>query len=98
MTERMSVSMADDGQGGVTARVSGEIDLSNADQLRQALDAGGHLTVDLSGVTYMDSAAIAVLFARAAEGPLEVRCRPDSVVAALIDITRLGDVAAVRED
>ena len=52
---------------------AGEIDLSNIEAFNQALtDAiarlgaeGGRLTVDLSSVDYLDSAAINALFARA---------------------------------
>ena len=51
----------------------GEIDLSNVDAFNQALttatteaaSGGGTLTVDLSAVQYLDSAAINALFARA---------------------------------
>jgi anti-anti-sigma factor len=51
----------------------GEIDLSNIDPFKEALTAavaeaqssGGTLTVDLSAVEYLDSAAINVLYARA---------------------------------
>ena len=52
---------------------AGEIDLSNIDTFTQALttaitetaSSGGTLTVDLSAVEYLDSAAINALFARA---------------------------------
>lgn len=51
---------------------TGEIDLSNVDAFSQALanatsEAGrrGRIIVDLSGVEYLDSAAINALFARA---------------------------------
>jgi anti-anti-sigma factor len=52
---------------------AGEIDLSNIDAFNQALtsatteagSSGGRLTVDLSAVEYLDSAAINALFARA---------------------------------
>jgi stage II sporulation protein AA (anti-sigma F factor antagonist) len=50
----------------VVARMSGEIDLSNADELRRRVleavpnDAKG-LVVDLSAVTFLDSAGIALL-------------------------------------
>lgn len=52
---------------------AGEVDLSNIDVFKQALTAatteavgsGTTLTVDLSGVEYLDSAAINVLFTRA---------------------------------
>lgn len=102
MTERLDISVAEDGDGSVTARVAGEIDLSNVEAFRQALDTGAdpgrRLSVDLSLVTYIDSAGMGVLFARAAHGPLEVRLQPDSIVAPLIDITRLGDVATIRKE
>jgi anti-anti-sigma factor len=73
MTTSLSVDSAsrDDGKHVLTA--TGEIDLSNIDTFRQALttataDAAHHgrsLTVDLSAVEYLDSAAINVLFDRA---------------------------------
>jgi anti-anti-sigma factor len=52
---------------------AGEIDLSNVDPFKEALTAavaearssGGTLTVDLSAVEYLDSAAINVLYTRA---------------------------------
>lgn len=100
MTERLDISVDRSPEGGLTARVEGEIDLANVQKLREALDGEPDrpLVVDLSHVTYIDSAGIAVLFDRAAHGPLEIRCRPDSVVAPLIDITRLGDVASIRRE
>ena len=46
-------------------RLQGEIDLSNAgalsDLLKPEVEAGGDLTIDLSGVAFMDSSAIQVL-------------------------------------
>jgi anti-anti-sigma factor len=46
-------------------RLEGEIDLSNAgtlgDLLKPAVETGGDLTIDLSGVAFMDSTAIQVL-------------------------------------
>jgi anti-anti-sigma factor len=46
-------------------RLEGEIDLSNAatlgDLLKPAVEAGGDLTIDLSGVAFMDSTAIQVM-------------------------------------
>ena len=48
---------------------SGEIDLSNIDTFTQALTSaahhGGTVTVDLSAVEYLDSAAINALFSHA---------------------------------
>lgn len=102
MSEGLDVTVVDGGSGAVTARVSGEIDLSNVERFSRALEtaaaSGSHLTVDLTRITYMDSAGVAALFARAGRGPLEIVCRPDSVVAALVEVTRLGDVAVIREE
>jgi anti-anti-sigma factor len=55
--------------------VSGEIDLSNAHLIKQAIDAalrdnGHHLVVDLSDVRFMDSSGLKVLIATAANLPL----------------------------
>lgn len=51
---------------GVVASISGEIDLSNADDLGKALEAApGNspgLIVDLSGVEYLDSAGIHLIY------------------------------------
>jgi anti-anti-sigma factor len=73
----MSTSLAldtarcDDGR--LVLIAAGEIDLSNIDAFNRSLtsatadaaSSGGMLTVDLSAVEYLDSAAINALFARA---------------------------------
>src|SRR4051794_22837926 len=55
-----------EGPDGRVLAVSGELDLSTADELRQELDAlidgsGTDIRVDLSGVTFFDSSSVAVL-------------------------------------
>ncbi|MGW3963489.1 STAS domain-containing protein [Amycolatopsis sp. NPDC005003] len=64
----------DDGDRVLT--VTGEIDMSNAAEFGTALDrelaAGPGVTVDLTGVTYLDSAGVAVLFDRAADHELRL--------------------------
>ncbi|MDS0135671.1 MULTISPECIES: STAS domain-containing protein [unclassified Amycolatopsis] len=64
----------DDGDRVLT--VTGEIDMGNAAEFGAALDrelaAGPAVTVDLTGVTYLDSAGIAVLFDRAGEHDLRL--------------------------
>jgi anti-sigma B factor antagonist len=56
--------------------VTGEIDMSNAAEFGAALDgelaAGAAVTVDLTGVTYLDSAGVAVLFDRIGEHDLRL--------------------------
>ncbi|MGB6206683.1 STAS domain-containing protein [Mycobacterium sp.] len=64
----LDTARGDDGKLVLTA--AGEIDLSNVDTFTQALStaiaetasSGGKLTVDLSTVKYLDSAAINALF------------------------------------
>jgi anti-anti-sigma factor len=77
----------------------GEIDLSNIDAFDQALTAGAaeaagggtKLTVDLSGVEYLDSAGINALFTRADHirviaHPLLIRSLTVSGLSELVDI------------
>ena len=67
----LETARSDDGTLVLTA--AGEIDLSNIDAFDQALatasdeaaSSGETLTVDLSGVEYLDSAAVNALFTRA---------------------------------
>ncbi len=61
----LSIQSAGDVQS-AKVLVSGEVDVSNADELRSALDAAladaaGELNVDLSEVPYIDSTGIGVL-------------------------------------
>lgn len=60
------MNMSDDGKT-VVVNVTGEIDASNAEDLRLGVEgAMGHTTqllaIDLSAITYLDSAGIHVLF------------------------------------
>ena len=80
--------------------VAGEIDMSNADRFRDALGLaaaaaadGGSFVVDLTGVEYLDSAGVHVLFAHAARirliaGPL---LEPVLTVSGLSGITSVSD-------
>ncbi|MEV7038211.1 STAS domain-containing protein [Amycolatopsis sp. NPDC051061] len=88
-------STGDDGDRILT--VSGEIDMSNATDLGVALDreraAGTALTVDLTGVTYVDSAGLAVLFDRAASGDL--RLTAPRLLDRVLRVSGLAEVAKV---
>ena len=69
ITEGLRLCIQPTGQPpGAVLRCSGEIDLSNVDFLRQALDSSIHLRVpevevDLREVTFLDSSGIEVLVA-----------------------------------
>lgn len=78
--------------------VSGEIDLASAPMLEgriQALDAGGPIVVDLSGVTFIDSTGLRVLIsaneaANGAGGSLHL-------VAIDGPVTKLFSITGVEE-
>ncbi|ALG10562.1 STAS domain-containing protein [Kibdelosporangium phytohabitans] len=66
MTTPLTVTTSHDTEGAVTLKVAGEIDMTNSDSFAAAIDdAPGRLVVDLSGVEYMDSAGLSVLFIHA---------------------------------
>lgn len=73
MPTSLTLDTARCNDGKLVLTAAGEIDLSNIDAFDRALDTaaaeavdgGGRLTVDLSAIEYLDSAAINALFARA---------------------------------
>jgi anti-anti-sigma factor len=73
MPTSLTLETARSNDGKLVLIAAGEIDLSNVDAFNQALttatteaaSSGETLTVDLSAVEYLDSAAINALFARA---------------------------------
>ena len=86
----------------------GEIDLDNAPELegkiRQAvLDGTTEVTLDLSGLTYVDSIGMRALFLLASN--LDARGIPLTIVAAagsmarrVIELTGLGSLASLQPD
>ena len=84
----------------VIARVTGEIDMSNAEELRAAVSAAipqdaVALVLDLTAVEYLDSAGIRLLYrlrddVQARRQRLQVVIAPSSRVA---DVLRLGGVS-----
>ncbi|GHG08338.1 MULTISPECIES: STAS domain-containing protein [Amycolatopsis] len=69
MTTALTLVGGPGDDGARVLSVTGEIDMSNAAEFGAALDrelaAGTAVTVDLTAVTYLDSAGVAVLFDRA---------------------------------
>jgi anti-anti-sigma factor len=80
-------------------RLVGEVDMSNAsvlgDLLRPALRAGGDLTLDMEGITFMDSTGIQVLLRAAKEvagrGNL-VLYRPGPLVLNVLNLIRAEEL------
>jgi len=88
----------DDGKLALVA--AGEIDLSNVDTFTRALSAaideaagsGGPLTVDLSAVEYLDSAAINVLFPHADQ----IRVIAHPFLVRVFAISGLSELATIE--
>ena len=93
------------GEHGPVIRLSGEADMSVATQLDDALSAqvsrgAQHLTVDLSGLRFADSAAIRTLIeahlaTKAQGGTLEL-VAPQPVVARTLSLLGIDQVIVVR--
>jgi anti-sigma B factor antagonist len=103
-TQLLVEEVPGEADGTVVLRVHGELDISTADQLRQAV--GPHLTspvtvvLDLSRVTFCDSTGLAVLVGfhkrLAAAGGGLVLYAPVQRVRHLLTITGLSRVFEVR--
>jgi anti-anti-sigma factor len=86
-----------------TLVLRGELDLSNADELDEALkplvDRGGTVTVDLSDLTFADSSGIGVLMraARNADGKVAlVLLNPRPNVAKVFRIMGLDQIPSLE--
>lgn len=89
------------------AELSGEIDLSNADDLAAAIRArvSNHargVVVDLTRVRFIDSSGLAILFAlarrlRSRRQQLRVVVPPESSIRATLELVDLGAVAAIDD-
>lgn len=99
MTTPLTLDTARRDDGKLVLIAAGEIDLSNIEPFTQALTtavhetagSGGTLTVDLSAVEYLDSAAVNALFAHAGDirliaGPRLIRVFTISGLAELATI------------
>ena len=101
MADAATVEIARDAQGTVHARLAGELDMSSAPEVRarlyEALGAGAQqLSLDLSGLTFMDSAGVELLF-RAREDlamrqlALRLYVPEDAVIRRTLEVTDGGD-------
>lgn len=67
MAEAATLEIVHDGDGAVHARLSGELDMASAPDVRTRLyealsDGAQALTLDLSGLRFLDSAGVELLF------------------------------------
>jgi anti-sigma B factor antagonist/stage II sporulation protein AA (anti-sigma F factor antagonist) len=92
--------------GAVLARLSGEIDLSNAsaveDQVTGGVAGATAVAVDLSGLRYLDSAGLALLSRLAGRlaalaGSLRLVVPPNAVVGRTLSVSGLAAAIPVDE-
>jgi anti-sigma B factor antagonist len=90
------------GEGSPVLVATGDIDLANVEAfaaaLAEATEAGADrmVTVDLSAVTYCDSAAVRALFAAAADAKLTLVVSATGAVKTVLGISGLDRVTTVR--
>jgi anti-sigma B factor antagonist len=93
MTTPLTLTPGRRPDGTALLSVSGEIDMSNADALAEAMNGTTeHLVVDLSAVEYLDSAALAVLFAHAHR--IELIAPP--VLTSVLTISGLAELTPIH--
>lgn len=86
--------------GTAVLHVTGELDMSNidafataiADAMPQASQDGGVLTIDLTGVEYLDSAAIDTLFGHASR----IRLVVNPILMSVLTVSGLTGVTSVE--
>jgi anti-sigma B factor antagonist len=92
-----AVEAAGEEDGAPVARLTGEIDISNAEPIGDALDAivgpdARRVVVDLEGLEFMDSAGIAMLLRIASRvEAVEIR-NPSDVIRRIIECTGLTGI------
>ncbi|MFH8336405.1 STAS domain-containing protein [Streptomyces sp. AM6-12] len=93
MTTPLTLTTGRRSDGTALLTAVGEIDMTNTDALCEALDSTtGPVILDLTGVEYLDSAGLNVLFARADR--VELVATP--LLAPVLVISGLSDLATVH--
>lgn len=94
MTTTLTVTTGRTGDGPLVLTATGEIDMSNAESFAAALadarEAAGPspMTIDLTGVEYLDSAGLAALFPHADH----VRLVATPLLAPVLTVAGLDDI------
>ncbi len=99
MTEaRFAITVASDDHPPLVT-VTGDVDLANVGEFETAMatarNGSKELVVDLTGVSYCDSAAVRSLFALAATTTLTMIVSPTGHITTLLGISGLDRVATV---
>lgn len=99
MTEARFAVTGPSGDRAPLVVVSGDIDLANVDEFQAAMskacNGSSVLHVDLTRVSYCDSAAVRALFALAATTDLTMIVKPVGHITTLLAISGLDRVATV---
>ena len=95
-----SATVSHDAAGVPVVKLSGEIDMSNVDSLRGAIDpvmedGPARVDFDLSALEFMDSSGIALLLRVAAKTQTVRLLGPSPRVRRLVEATGLSDVLQI---
>ena len=95
MTTPLTLSTDQRPDGTAVLTAVGEIDMSNAGQLRDALDrtGGRPLVIDLTSCDYLDSAGLTVLFTHADH--IELVAAP--LLVPVLKISGLSELTQIRQ-
>jgi anti-sigma B factor antagonist len=98
MSTELTFTTGHDPSGCLVLGAVGEIDMSNAAAFAAALEEarrdGDRFVLDLTGVEYLDSAGLAVLFPHVDH----VRLVAGPLLGPLLTIAGLADVTTIREE
>jgi anti-sigma B factor antagonist len=106
MTDELARVQREERNGAVVVHVSGEIDLSNADELHgrihRELRGAPLAVVSLAEIAYIDSQGLRLLkrLSDQLEGEgskLEVVAPPESIARDVLDMTRMSEDITIRD-
>jgi anti-anti-sigma factor len=99
MTRNQFRLTAESAEAPAVVTAEGEIDLANVDEFNAVLSSAAadntSITVDLTAVTYCDSAAVRALFSVAASAELNLVVPTNGPLTTLLAISGLDKVATV---
>ena len=95
-----AITHTTDDAGNPVVRLSGEIDLSNAQAVRSAIEpivgrAPALVVFDLAGLDFLDSSGLAVLLATAERVPVVLR-QPKPIIQRLVESTGLTEILKIE--
>lgn len=106
MTDEILTTRTERSNGSLIIHLSGEIDLSNATQLREQLETTitgwPDVTIDLTEIQYLDSQALRLikqLIATTDENGTKLRlvAPPDSFPRQLLELSQTNDYIEIRD-